>query len=88
MNTDTLRIQCCNPSKETSYSVETGKCSDVSQISKLYPQMVSGSKMYDKCRKEITMLKNAMPLSDTIVEDDYSQASYAFQINKTFSNFK
>lgn len=40
----------------------------------MYQQIINGSKICDKCRKEITMLKNAQSLSD--VEDDHSQETF------------
>lgn len=55
---------------------------------KLYSQIVSDLKIYDKCRKEI-MLKNTLLLSDTIVLKinvfkKHFQIGYGFQINKIF----
>ncbi|GBM10093.1 hypothetical protein AVEN_230362-1 [Araneus ventricosus] len=41
----------------------------------LFPQIPNGSKIYDKCRKEITILKYAQPISH---KNDDSSASETF----------
>lgn len=43
---------------------------------KMYPPIVSDSKMYNKYRKEIIVLKNSLLLSNTILDDNYSQETF------------
>ncbi|GBN46744.1 hypothetical protein AVEN_184302-1 [Araneus ventricosus] len=63
---DLLRIQCCNPLMKSNHFIrDRKKLRNVTAwMSELFPQIANGSKICDKCRKEITMLKYAKPISD------------------------
>lgn len=76
MESDTLRIQCCNPLKKTNHFIrDRKKLRNVTAwMPKFYPQIVNGSKICDKCRKEITGIKNAQSLSEKNIEDDNSHS--------------
>lgn len=67
-------MQCWNPLKKTNHFVRERKKlrNATEQMPELYPQIISGSKICDKCIKEITRLKNTQHLSDSNVVDNYS----------------
>lgn len=87
METDVSRIQCCNPLKKANHFVRDRKKlrSVTAWMPELYPQIISGSKICDKCRKEISEIKNAQSLSDKNSEDEQSQAETFLHSDSEFT---
>lgn len=88
MEFDVSKIQCCNPLKKANHSVrDRKKLRNVTAwMPEFYPQINSSSKICDKCRKEITRLKNAQSLNDKNDEDDHSHSETSLDNDTDFTS--
>lgn len=72
-----VRVQCCNPLKISNHFIrDRKKLRNVTAwMPELFPQIPNGSMICDKCRKDVTKLKNTVPISVKNVEDEDSSGS-------------
>lgn len=72
-----VRVQCCNPLKKSNHFIrDRKKLRNVTAwMPELFPQIPNGSMICDKCRKDVTKLKNTEPISDKNAEDEDSSGS-------------
>ena len=72
-----VRVQCCNPLKKTNHRVrDRKKLRNVTPwMTGSFPQILDSSVICDQCRKDLTKLKNTVPISDKNSENEDSSGS-------------
>ncbi|KAG8183380.1 hypothetical protein JTE90_008282 [Oedothorax gibbosus] len=68
---NSLRVQCCNPLKKSFYKKQ--KKTEKAWMPEMFSQIARGSMICDKCRKEVTYLKNTPSISE--INEEVSEAS-------------